>query len=87
MAEENENIIETVDEEGNVIKFELFDVIEYEDHEYALLIPEDEMESEDPEFVLMKVVVDGDEYSFETIDDEDEFDAVSEYIESLGDEE
>ena len=87
MPDENENIIETVDEEGNIIKFELFDVIEYEEQEYALLIPEDEMESDDPEFVLMKVVSDGDEYSFETIEDEDEFDAVSEYIESLGDEE
>lgn len=87
MAEENENIIETIDEDGNVIKFELFDVVEYEGQEYALLIPEDEQDSDDPELVLMRVVSDGEEYSFETIDDEEEFDAVSEYIESLGDEE
>lgn len=86
MAEMNDNIIETMDEEGNVIKFELFDVIEFNEQEYALLLPVDEDE-EDPEMVLMRVVTEGDEYSFETIDDEEEFEAVAEYIESFDEEE
>lgn len=91
MTEElQEDLIETVDEEGNVIRFRLFDVIEFEGAEYAMLLPCDEDEEqdlEDPEIVLMRLVSDGDEYSLETIEDDDEFNAVSEYIESLGDEE
>ena len=86
MAEIKDNIIETTDEEGNVIKFELFDVIEFNEQEYALLLPVDE-EEEDPEMVLMRVVTEGDEYSFETIVDEEEFEAVAEYIESFDEEE
>ena len=87
--EEMMDIIETVDEEGNPISFQLFDVIEYEGKEYALLLPvDDEYEdSDEAEMVLMRLTTDGDEYSFETIDDEDEFAAVAEYIESFGDEE
>lgn len=84
--EENADIIETVDEEGNSISFKLFDVIEYEGNEYAMLLPLDEEDSDEPELVLMRLVADGDEYSFETIDDEEEFEAVSEYIESFEDE-
>ena len=86
---EKADIIETIDEEGNVIKFQLFDVIEYDGQEYAMLLPLDEPQEDedDPELVLMRLVSDGEEYSLETIDDEDEFYEVSEYIESLGDEE
>lgn len=85
--EEKTDIIETVDEEGNPISFKLFDVIEYEGKEYAMLLPLEDADEEDPELVLMRLVTDGDDYAFETIDDEAEFEAVSEYIESFGDEE
>ena len=84
---EENNIIETVDENGEVIRFQLFDIIEFEEKEYALLLPEDDEESDETEMVLMLLTKDGDDYSFETIDDEDEFERVSEYIESLGDDE
>ena len=89
MPEEKTDIIETVDEEGNTISSQLFDVIEYDDKEYALLLPVEDTESDEDEaeLVLMRLVSDGDDYTFETIDDEDEFNAVSEYIESLEDEE
>ena len=82
---EENKIIETIDEEGNPVKFELYNIIEFEDKVYALLRP---LESEDTEeLVLMEIVADGEEYSFETIEDDDEFERVSEYIESLEDEE
>ncbi len=84
---EENNIIETVDENGDVITFQLFDIVEFEEKEYALLLPVEEEEPDEVEMVLMRLVKDGDDYSFETIDDEDEFDRVSEYIESLGDDE
>lgn len=86
--DEKFDLIETVDEDGNPITFQLFDVIEFENKEYALLLPFDEDdESDESEMVLMRLITeDNDEYSFETIDDEEEFEAVAEYIESFGDE-
>ena len=85
---ENENLIETVDEEGNPIYFQLFDVIEFNGQDYAMLMPVDEDDEDaEPEIVLMRLVSDGeDEYSFETIEDDAEFEAVSEYIASIEDE-
>lgn len=84
--EENQ-IIETIDEEGNVIKFELFDIVELDEQEYALLLPTDAEEGEEDEIVLMKLSKDGEDYLFETIDDDAEFEKVAAYVESLEDEE
>ena len=82
MADEDQ-IIETVDENGNVIKFELFDIVEVDEQEYALLLP---VEEEEGEVVLMRLSKDGDEYLFETIDDDEEFDKVATYVENMEDE-
>jgi len=86
--EEEKSIVETIDENGNLIKFELFDIVQFEDKEYALLLPGDEKDKEenDNEIVLMRLIQEADGYSFETIDDDDEFDRVSEYIESFDEE-
>lgn|SRR5574344_786715 len=82
--EEESQIIETIDEEGNVINFELFDIIEFEKQEYALLLPVEKSEDEDAdEIVLMKLQKDGEDYVFEAIDDDDEFEKVSKYIEEF----
>ena len=90
MSKVNEdNIIETIDEDGEVIKFELFDVIEFEEKEYALVLAVDvevDEDSDESEMVLMRLVKDGEDYSFETIDDEEEFERVSDYLESIEDE-
>lgn len=88
MADENENLIEITDDDGTVIKCELYDIIEFEDKQYALLVEvNDEDEEIDPEVVLMRYVEEGEESYFETIDDDDEFERVSGYIESLSPEE
>ncbi len=84
MAEE-EQIIETVDENGNVVKFELFDIVEVDEQEYALLLPIEEEDSD--EVVLMRLTKDGEEYVFETIDDDEEFEKVANYVESMEEEE
>ncbi len=84
MADEDQ-IIETVDENGNVVKFELFDIVEVDEKEYALLLPADEEDAE--EVVLMRISKDGEEYLFETIDDDEEFEKVAEYVENMDDEE
>lgn len=87
MADEDQ-IIETIDENGNVIKFELFDIVEVDEQEYALLLPVDdeEEEEESTEVVLMRLSKEGEEYLFETIDDDEEFEKVAAYVESMEDE-
>lgn len=89
MEYEENSLIETVDEEGNVINFELYDLIEVDGQEYALLLPADaeDEDSEEAEIILMRATKDGEEYIFETIEDEDEFNKVEKYIQTLEDEE
>lgn len=84
MTEERQ-LIETVDENGKVVNFELFDIVEFEEKEYALLLPADSNDDMD-EVVLMKLSKDGEAYVFEVIEDDEEFDKVAEYIENLDDE-
>lgn len=79
--EEQKQLIETVDEEGKVVNFELFDIVEFEEKEYALLLPVDEKEND--EVVLMRLTKDGEDYLFEAIEDDEEFDKVSDYIENM----
>lgn len=86
MAEEIENnVIEITDDDGSVIKCELYDIVEFEDKQYALLV-EVENKEEEPEVVLMKYVEEGEDVYFETIDDDEEFEKVQAYIESLSEE-
>lgn len=84
--EMEEQLIETIDEDGNIINFELIDIIETEDgKEYGLLLPKDENDdsTEDKEVVLMRLTKEGEEYIFEMIEDDDEFNRVVEYIDAL----
>ncbi len=81
---EENKIIETIDEEGNPVRFELYNIVEFEGKDYALLLP---LGEEEQELILMQIIIDGEEYSFETIEDDEEFERVSEYIENLEDEE
>lgn len=85
MKNENEELIETVDEEGNKVTFELLDVVTVDDVEYALLLPKD-VKDEDGEILVMRLKKDGEEFSFEAIEDDEEFNKVAEYIEELEDE-
>ena len=86
--EDKDNLVETVDEDGNVITFRLFDIIEFENKEYALLLPADsDDDDEDSEIVIMKLIKEDEEYSFETIVSDEEFDRVSTYLEELSEEE
>ena len=87
MAEEENNLIELTDEDGNVIKCALYDIIDFEDKQYAILA--DMSNAEDEEYDTIITVYteeDGTSY-FETIEDDDEFDRVSEYVDKILDEE
>ncbi len=86
MTNEEQNFVELCDEEGNVTKCEVYDVIDFEEKTYALLLPLEDENEEDPELILLEYIEEGDEGYFQNIDDEEEFERVSEYIESLADE-
>lgn len=83
--QEEKQLIETIDDNGDVVKFELFDIVEFEEKEYALLLPA-ESDNDEDEVVLMQLTKDGEDYLFEAIESDEEFDKVSEYIENLADE-
>ncbi len=78
------------DEDGNIQEFELLGELEYEGNEYCALIPyyenEEDVLNDDGEFVILKrEMVDGEEM-LATIDDDDEFEAVSaRFMDNLGD--
>lgn len=91
-------IIKTQDENGEVHNFELIDVVEVDNNEYGLLVYVDENEEEktpacqcdeescecehEEEIIIMKLNKKGESYSFETIEDDDEFNKVVEYLET-----
>lgn len=84
MTKEENNIIEIVDENGEVILCEVFTIVEFEEKEYALLIPKNQKDDPEADFVVMRIEEEGEEISFVDLDD-DEFERVSEYIENMED--
>lgn len=89
MSEELENnYVEIIGEDGGIEKCEIYDVIDFEEKTYALLLPlaEDD-DSDEKEVIVMEYVEEGDDGYFKNIDDENQFQRVCEYIESLEEEE
>lgn len=52
---ENDNIITLNDENGTETKFEFLDLIEYQNKEYVVLLPLEEIESESAEVVILQI--------------------------------
>ncbi len=73
-------VIKTVGENGEEISLKLLDIVTVNDFDYALLLPVDEDIQEEAEVILMRLKQDASEYVFETIDDDEEFNLVSEAI-------
>lgn len=96
MTEINENeefktqIIETIGEDGESVELELLDIVDVEGVEYAILREVEEGDDDDDELeteaVLMRLIRKGDEFTFETIEDDEEFNIVADYIASLDEE-
>ena len=87
MTEEENNLIELTDEDGNVIKCALYDIIDFEDKQYAILADMTNSKNEMYDTIItVYKEEDGTSY-FETIEDDDEFDRVSEYVDKLLEEE
>lgn len=90
MSEERENIVVLVDDEGQELKFEVLDIIEYEGSEYAAGLDADKAESEDGEdtVIIMKIVhANEDEDILEPVADEKTLQSVFEiFKEHMADE-
>ena len=81
--EELDNIVTLKDEDGNDVKFEFLDLIDYEGEEYVVLLPAEEGEDAEPdEVVILQLEKDSDENSEEetyvSVDDEEVLNAVFE---------
>ena len=86
------NIIQTKDENGETQSFELVDVFKVNERDYAALIRVNEdgtpIEDEDEEeLILMRLIEEEDSYTFEEIEDDDEFNAVVDAFENEIDDE
>lgn len=82
---EEQNFVELCDEQGNITKCEVYDIVDFEEKTYALLLPLDDETEEDPELIVLEYLEEGEECYFQNIEDEDEFERICEYIESLAD--
>lgn len=83
MNEYSPDLIELVDSEGNKKNFEIVDIAEFEGEIYYAMIPEFEGEdilAADCELVILKTVDENGEDVLASIEDDDEFDRVSEFF-------
>lgn len=81
-GEENENVVVLTDEDGNDIAFEIIAECQRNDTTYYAMIPveEEDKDSENCEYVILKLAKDGDEDILVTIDDDDELDDIADYF-------
>ena len=81
--EELDNIVTLKDEDGNDVKFEFLDLIEYEGEEYVILLPTEEVEDSEPDEVVILQIEKAaenanDEESYISVEDENVLNAVFE---------
>ena len=78
MQEEYTNVITLTDSDGSDVDFEVLDIVPYNDHEYAVLLPVDD-ESASPEAVILELLEaeeDNEEDMLQGVEDEDILNAV-----------
>lgn len=86
MSEMNEytpELFELIDEDGNKKNFELIDAAELDGEQYFAMVPaieDDDYLNADCELVILKAVEDNGEEIFASIDDDEEFEKVSEFF-------
>ena len=77
MDEELDNVIILNDEDGNEVKFEFLDLIEYSGEEYVILLPVEEDEDADEVVILKGEDTDSEEEeSYVGVDDQEVLNAV-----------
>lgn len=80
LNEDLDNIIVLNDENGNEVKFEFLDLIEYEGNEYVVLLPIEVAEDDDGQVVILQIDESNsdDEESYTSIEDENILNSVFE---------
>ena len=68
---EEDNIVILTDEDGNDVKFQFLDLIEYNDDNFVVLLPAEEDDEDDNEVVILKEDKDAEEESYVSVDDEE----------------
>ena len=82
MEEQKNPIIEMTDNEGRTVKAELYDVFEFENQKYALLVPVTEDEDAQKMMAVMHLIeVDGG-YGIEEIASDEEWERVQAFLNS-----
>jgi uncharacterized protein YrzB (UPF0473 family) len=82
--EEGAAIVTLVGDDGEEFECEVVEIFELDGQEYALLLPIPEGEDDDEDMVVMRVDwADDDEATFSPIEDDDEFERVRVYVETL----
>lgn len=81
--EAREDVVTLLDEEGNEHDFSVVDIIEVEGKEYALLMPADTENPDEEEVLVLRF----EEDSLVMIEDENEFQRVVQFLETLSEEE
>jgi len=83
-------IIKTQDENGEIHNFELIDIINIDEQDYGMLVYLDgtgeasNEEVDEDEVIIMKLNRQNDAYTFETIENDEEFNKVVNYLEEHG---
>lgn len=83
MNEYTPELYELIDENGNKQNFEMLDAAELDGVQYFAMIPAIESEeflNNDGELVILKAIEDNGEEILASIDDDDEFEKVSQYF-------
>lgn len=75
--EEKDNVLTLTDEEGNEVDFVVVNAVEYNGKTYVMLVEADKLEDDEAEALMLRVEDNGEEDILVTVDDEEEFNAVS----------
>ncbi len=81
-------IIKTQDENGEIHNFELLNIVKVDGQDYGLLIyvdeedKEDDLDEDEDEVVIMRLSQEDGSFVLETVEDDNEFNKVLEYLET-----
>ena len=81
-------IIKTQDENGEIHNFELLNIVKVDGQDYGLLIyvdeedKEDDLDEDEDEVVIMRLSQEDGAFVLETVEDDNEFNKVLEYLET-----
>lgn len=81
---ENDDVIVTLEmEDGEIVECIVVTIFEVKGQEYAVLMPKDEEDSEDPEVVFYRYSEDGEDALLDPIESDEEYEIVEDAFDEL----